>query len=260
MNELPFVWKLEKDGIISYAVGTMHAYSEDCTDALRELSDKVEQFCFELDLLSLSTQEQLRLMQKQQELYAMPMKPILALLTPEERKIYRESYGFSEEELANLTLGGVFQKGLEHEGYDPMKGLDITLMRLAQEKPRHSLETLEEQSGVIETIKGIIPEQHAQALRKLIESSGSADNDKDVNDAYKNGDADRLLNCLEMTAIGQIKEQFMYARNQRMAARALEHLNRPSIIAAGTYHLIGERSILEYLRGEGVKIERIQPK
>jgi len=154
----------------------------------------------------------------------------------------------------------VLQKGLENEGYDLTKGLDVTLMQLAQAKPRHSLETLEEQLGVIETIKDLTPEQHAQALRKLIESSGSADNDKALSDAYKNGDAERLLDCLDMTAIGQVKEQFMYSRNRQMAARALKHLGKPSIIATGTYHLIGEKSVLEYLRKEGVKIERIQPK
>lgn len=132
---------------------------------------------------------------------------------------------------------------------------------VARQLPITALETLDEQLAVFEKLT------EPQAIAALTEALDEAENgrpkEKKLLRAYASGDEQALAAALEAEfatspAARALAEPLLYGRNRLMADRLRPHLAKGgAFVGIGAAHLVGPKSVIEFLRARGVTITRV---
>lgn len=132
---------------------------------------------------------------------------------------------------------------------------------VARQLPITALETLDEQLAIFEKLT------EPQAITALTEALDEAENgrpkEKKLLRAYASGDERALAAALEAEfatspAARALAEPLLYGRNRLMAERLAPHLAKGgAFVGIGAAHLVGPKSVIEFLRARGVTITRI---
>lgn len=149
------------------------------------------------------------------------------------------------------------------QGLDPQSGLDRHLMDLAAKagKPGAGLETAASQISMLD---GMSLEEQRQLLRESLEQVDKGDaQSRALHDAWRRGD--EVLLWREMAA--QMKRDYpgLYQRinvdrNDAWLPTLQQQLQAgqgSTLVVVGALHLLGTDGVVEKLRGQGYKVERI---
>ncbi len=150
------------------------------------------------------------------------------------------------------------------QGLDPKLGLDNHFMdkALAAGKPASGLERMQEQIGVLD---GMDASEQRQFVAEALEQAdkGSAETQR-LHDAWRRGDAETLWNGMA----SDMREQYprLYRRinvdrNDAWVPKIRQLLDQPgdddALVVVGALHLLGEDGVVEKLRDQGYKVERV---
>lgn len=150
------------------------------------------------------------------------------------------------------------------QGLDPKLGLDNHFMdkALAAGKPASGLERMQEQIGVLD---GMDASEQRQFVAEALEQAdkGSAETQR-LHDAWRRGDAEALWNGMA----SDMREQYprLYRRinvdrNDAWVPKIRQLLDQPgdddALVVVGALHLLGEDGVVEKLRDQGYKVERV---
>jgi uncharacterized protein len=258
----PLFWKLEKDGITSYVLGTMHIG----VDARLRLPDIVWQkldeskiFAMETDLSGAAKLDVIR----------KDGTTLRDELGDEYWKKLEEAIGVQEAERLNQLKPMIPATLLSLRGLPETPPMDGVLHGRAinQKKKIVFLEALEHQSAMLEKW------MTARALKDMLDDlAGGEQRAKDMLAAYLAGDDAKIIAISDEEKARWVKkgraakeydeqmEDLLYRRNASWIEPIEKlHAEGGGFIAVGAMHAIGPRSILELLDKKGYKITRITP-
>lgn len=275
--EFTFLWKVEKEGLAtSHLFGTIHVPDERVNTLhaeVRAALNGADAFFAELELDDTSDMQEALLAAA-----ALPEGTTLKSLLPAD--VYRRA----GEALGDFMLNGLnrfkpfmlemtlAQQELMPDLMAGKEALDMRLYKVAKSKNMRvgGVETIEEQ---IEALANTLTveeqvESLTETLDKYFEAKARGRSDlQRMLDAWLSGSEKWML------AIGEaewdpaverdrrVREALLFRRNANMAERAA-HLMRENpgqkfVFAFGTYHFIGERSVVEMLRADGFQVTRL---
>lgn len=246
-KKLPFVWELNNHGVISYAIGTMHVmknqYAEECERYLSHAPQLLLERTFDDS-------------KKDPQLIDIPFSDIVAAAKTLDIDINTFMKIPPELQLGYLFVG---------KNYRQYAGVDLTLSKKAAGLPRYSLETPEERREAASYMN--IPGKIKQFIDADQKNPGDG---KKLFAAFKFG-FDIMMDLYEQASLPKM-ELFMLARkdwqtpelranmkkrNRTMVARAMPHLEKPSVFAVGCAHFLLEESVLEHFERQGIKTELV---
>jgi uncharacterized protein YbaP (TraB family) len=137
-------------------------------------------------------------------------------------------------------------------------------MALEAEKKLRSFETLEEQ---IQLIAGAIDQDVARYMLRTADQqwTHAAQYIEDLSMAWVQGDDQRIAEIVARDFDGypDAAARLLYNRNDRWASELLSVLENESgvfFVAVGAGHLVGERSLQDYLESIGVEVRKVTSK
>ncbi|WP_245622602.1 TraB/GumN family protein [Pseudoxanthomonas dokdonensis] len=150
------------------------------------------------------------------------------------------------------------------QGLDPGLGLDNHFMQAAAAdgKPTVGLEQAQEQ---IDLLDGMDKQEQIQFVREVLDEAdaGAAETEK-LHAAWRAGDAATLGN--EMAAemkreYPRLYQRINVERNDKWVPRIEQQLSRPgsddTLVVVGALHLLGADGVVQKLKAEGYRVERI---
>jgi uncharacterized protein len=152
-------------------------------------------------------------------------------------------------------------------GYSPDNGIDkrfITRAR-AEKKPIGELESPEYQ---IDVLSSLAPEQDEENMRHTLAHIDEIGSEiEKIRNAYFTGNVEAMAEIVsspseENQGVKEYMEKVMYSRNRTMS-QSIDRLLMdpgPYFIVIGVGHLVGDRTVLNYLKDKGYGIERVVPK
>lgn len=160
-------------------------------------------------------------------------------------------------------IGMLLQVGDAQEGgeYRPDLGVDLFYAARAREEGKEigGLETLEEQIGFFESLTGESGEEFL--LSSLRQSDPGAEELDRMVDAWKKGDIallDELVNG-SMKDSPETYDLLLVQRNKNWVPQIRKFLESDEnyLVIVGAGHLVGKQSVVQLLRNQGYKVERI---
>lgn len=147
-------------------------------------------------------------------------------------------------------------------GYDPMTGVDLTLLRLARERqmPISGFETAEDQMKMLAAGS---EEEDLVGLRQMLSEVGQADNTLDrLFNAWKRGDEAGLnaeMNKFDAENDPALYQRLLVDRNAKWVPQIEQILAGKGtvFVAVGGGHLVGKDSVIAMLRARGITAEKV---
>ena len=154
--------------------------------------------------------------------------------------------------------------------YPNMRAIDKIIYDYAKSKGKivHGIETIEEQLGIMDRFTRT--EQIISLETALIQLNEKRDYISELKEHYLKGDSQKLISFIEsimfqIPKYQKLEEKFMtlllYKRNVIMAQRIDEVLKQDSkkkyLFAFGVMHFLGEKSVIDYLKSYGYRVNRI---
>ncbi len=147
-------------------------------------------------------------------------------------------------------------------GYNPAVGADAVIMDFARNNniTLLGLESARFQSGIFSNFS---PEQQKQFLTITLQDLSTATSDfHQMESAWLAGDTVGLNALINkgLAHMPSLAEPLLYQRNQRWADVIEQMLDKPGsfFVAVGAAHLIGKKSLHEYLNERGITVTRIR--
>lgn len=147
-------------------------------------------------------------------------------------------------------------------GYDPANGPEgvITAAAKAAGKPVIGLETAQQQIGYFD---GLSTKAQVDFLTQTVDELPTAGHEMDNMVAdWAHGDPDALARLMndDLQSSPEIADVLLYKRNARWADWIKARLATPGtvFVAVGAGHLAGAHSVIDDLRGKGVRVERVR--
>ncbi|WP_341890769.1 TraB/GumN family protein [Variovorax sp. YR752] len=263
-----FLWRLQKDGRISWLYGTVHMGRLDWVfpgPQVRQAFDASQTLALELDLTDPDTQRRVAA--------GSAARPADALPAPLQQRLNRRAQAecAAVEPLARLkpelqiaTLSMLAGRRL---GLEPGYGIDMALAGMARRdgKTVAALESVDEQlkalaggsrAEVTELVASTLDELDGGRAQKMLGH---------IVQTWASGDHARLARyaewceCQRTAAEATAMRRLLEGRNPAMAAR-IDHLHRAGarvFAAVGSLHLIGPRGLPTLLAQRGYRVERI---
>ena len=147
-------------------------------------------------------------------------------------------------------------------GYDPTQGAEMQLTAAAKaaSKPISGFETLEEQLGFFDAVPENGQIAFLNATVKDIDKLGPT-LDTMVGQ-WSKGDTVNLAATMNesMAATPELTKILLWDRNARWADQIKTRLDKPGtvFVAVGAGHLAGQKSVQDYLKDLGVRVQRVQ--
>jgi uncharacterized protein YbaP (TraB family) len=152
-------------------------------------------------------------------------------------------------------------------GYDAGNGVDVYLLKRAKQEKK----TIVEIEGVdmqIALMDSLTDAENLAVFHGTLDAidSGLADEQvKGMVAAWKEGDPDGVLAVAKkydetIPVAAEVEEKFIWARNDAMAAKIQEYLDRGKerhFVAVGALHLSGPRGLLAMLRARGYVVKQL---
>jgi len=274
-----FLWKVEREGLATnYLFGTIHVPDDRIHSLHADVKAALEQadaLIGELDLTDMKEMET-----KVMEAGMLPEGQSLKALLPAD--LYADldkllsAYGLRASKLDRFQP---FMVGLTLAQLDLIKdimagkqALDVRLFTVANHKGMQvgGVETVDEQ---VEALAHTLTlEESILNLRKEVDDLLKA-KERGVSDlerimkAWLSGSERYLLALATETwdpedpLDSRMREALLYKRNRNMAARSAklmrEHPETKHFFAFGTFHFIGEQSVVDLLRADGFTVTRL---
>ena len=262
-----FIWRLSKDGRVSYLYGTIHAARPEwmfpgptLVSALRE-SDTL---ALELDVLDPDVQRRLV-----ESIVAHRSEPLPAALV---RRIDRQIKAQCVDAVAFATFAPEFQvaslsvMAARRDGLDPANAIDLVLAAVARQlgKPVASLETPElqiqallmpTQAETIEFVKSGLDDLESGRIRPMLKRMAKVWTDGDYAELSR---YERWCDCMNTAAERAAMKRLLDDRNPAIAA-AIDNLHSSGqrvFAAVGSLHMIGPNGLPALLRKRGYKVEQ----
>ena len=147
---------------------------------------------------------------------------------------------------------------LQQAGYQAELGLDMHFHTRASqdEKPRHALETLDQQLAFMD---GMAPEEQEQFLHYTLREIGRAAAQVDTMTAlWKRGDADGLATLAfgDLADMPGFRDRMLTQRNRAWVPQieALLREGRTPLVVVGALHLLGDDGLLALLEARGFTV------
>jgi uncharacterized protein YbaP (TraB family) len=262
-----FIWRLSKDGRVSYLYGTIHAARPEwmfpgptLVGALRE-SDTL---ALELDVLDPDVQGRLVA-----GVAARRNEPLPAALL---RRIDRQIKAGCVDAAAFAKLAPEFQvaslsvMAARRDGLDPANAIDLVLAAVARQfgKPVVSLETPElqiqallmpTQAETIEFVKSGLDDLESGRTRPMLKRMAKVWTDGDYAELSR---YERWCDCMGTATERAAMKRLLDDRNPAIAA-AIDTLHSGGqrvFAAVGSLHMIGPNGLPTLLRKRGYKVEQ----
>ncbi len=147
-------------------------------------------------------------------------------------------------------------------GYDPLTGVDLTLLKLARERqiPISGFETAEDQMKMLAAGS---EEEDLVGLRQMLSEVGQADNTLDrLFNAWKRGDEAGLnaeMNKFDAENDPALYQRLLVDRNAKWVPQIEQILAGKGtvFVAVGGGHLVGKDSIIAMLKARGIMAEKV---
>lgn len=257
-----FFWTAEKDGKVTYLLGTMHMGIDPETRLPQIVWDRLDAaktFAMEADISD----------------------PKLASAVMREDGTLKDDLG--DEYWTKLEKAVGPQLAAQMQGMTPMGAAAMmSLKDLPKTSPMDGVllgRAINQKKNIVYLEEGALQaailKKHmgVKALKMMIDTyeKGAAQS-KEMLDAYAAGDPDAILKITEDQKADSLKhgfskaeydaqmEDILYKRNASwIAAIEKMHTEGNAFVAVGALHLIGPRSVLEMLEKKGYKITRLEP-
>ncbi len=260
----PLLWTIEKDGKVSYALGTFHMGVDPMTrlpGVVWKQIDSEPAFAMETDLsdpsLAKDIMERSDGKTLRDELGDAYWKKLEAAITPDGAK------------RVNAMKPTIAATMLSMRGLPPTAPMDGVLLGHAQNanKSIHYLEPASVQ------VHALVRWMDTRALEEMLDDLPYGDKmQKQMLDAYLAGDDQKILAIsdderTEFKKFGrtdaeydEMMDEMLYRRNASWIDPIEKlHAQGGVFVAVGAMHLIGPKSVLEMLRAKGYKITRLSP-
>lgn len=147
-------------------------------------------------------------------------------------------------------------------GYDPLTGVDLTLLKLARERqiPISGFETAEDQMKMLAAGS---EEEDLKGLRQMLSEVGQADNTLDrLFNAWKRGDEAGLnaeINKFDAENDPALYQRLLVDRNAKWVPQIEQILAGKGtvFVAVGGGHLVGKDSVIAMLKARGIIAEKV---
>ncbi len=261
LDASPFFWKVEKEGGVSYLMGTIHSSHPDVRNIPDPVMEALTQSRVFLPELDLSYENMGRMTAAAFNFGGEPWEEKIPERLHSRLRSAAERIGLPEFMLRNLAFEMIPIFFALPPDEDFFQVMDVRLYREAREREIDivALETIDEQLAVfrnlenatiIELIEEALDEveQGYPQYRRLIE-------------AYASGRESVILEI-----IGELKEKgtetyveaLLDQRNQTMTERALPLLEEGgAFVAVGLAHLLGPGGMIEMIQAQGYTITRL---
>lgn len=274
-----FLWKVEHEGLATnYLFGTIHV-PDDRIHALHpDVKAAMEQAGALIGELDLSDTKEME--KKITAAGTLPQGQSLKALLPED--LYQDldelltPYGLRmalldrlKPFMVSLTLA---QLEIMQDALAGKQALDVRLFAVANHKGMKvgGVETIDEQVNALANTLTL--EESVVALRETVDELKKAKERgtgvlERIMLAWLSG-SERYLLALALESWDpedpldqRVQEALLYQRNRNMTARSAklmrENPTTKHVFAFGTFHFIGEKSVVEYLRQEGFTVTRL---
>ena len=260
----PALWQVSDDDTTIYLFGTIHVLPEGETwydERISSAFDASEELVFEVDMDDMAGAAQ-----EMAGMAALPEGQTLRSLMDEEDlaeyEAALEGIGVPAAALdqlepwaATMTLSLV---PLMQAGYQPDQGVEMVLRERGEDKTRSSLETMEEQIALFDTLP---MDAQLELLDATVENIDNVVSSIETMKAeWLSGDADALGELMndEMDD-PELYERLLVNRNRNWVNWIENRLEEPGtvFIAVGAGHLAGEGSVQRILAERGLTAERV---
>ena len=268
--EKTFLWRIQSKKNTVYMLGSIHFLKKDVYPLSRTIEDaftKSDVLAVEADINDISRLDLQKLIES----------AFYAAGDSLEKHVSGETFNLIKDETARagLPMELVYNQKpwflaltlesmeLMKSGYDPNYGIDKYFLSKAEGRKRISeLESLDYQ---IDLLAGLNDEEQElfllytlRELRILVEEV-----DKLV-DAWKSGAVEKMESTVtrslaEDRRFYTIYDKLLYKRNRNMAQKIEGYLktNGTYFVIVGAAHLLGDKGIIELLKGKGYSVEQL---
>ncbi len=268
-GEREFLWKLSSEsGATLYVLGTIHVVKPDFYPLPVEMENafqKSRAILMELDM-SKQDKEKTQALVRQNGVYT-GTENLFEHSSPETQKniqtfcannkLSPENFIRMKPWLASITI---LQLELARLGYHGSDGIDLhfTAEAAAQGKKVIGLETEEFQLNLFANLPQDL--QELMLKRTLLDISTLSEDAGMLMKAWKDGDDQEMEGVMnkdlkEYPELAPVEEKIIYERNISMAQKLEPYLKGHDtfMVAIGSGHLVGNRSVIELLKQKGFK-------
>ncbi len=266
------LWQINSSYNKIYILGSIHLGKENLYPLKEEIEKaykEAEKIVVEVDITKIDALKMNKILKK----YAFcppdkSLKDLISPLTYEKLKKKLKELGIKFEDVENYrpwflaTLITDWQ--FMHLGFYPQYGIDIYFINkaLKDNKEILGIESTEEQLEILYSLSE--KEQDLFLLYTLIDLDNFENEIKQIIEAWKKADADKLASILNLTLIrypqfSSLYEKLIYERNKKILNKIEELLRGDKIyfVIIGAGHLVGERGIIKELKERGYKINQL---
>ncbi len=268
------LWKVTSDsGATLYLLGTIHVFKPEyypLPDEMEKAFAKARALIVEIDMTKVDPKTTQSIV-AQRGLYA-PPDNLTQHLSASSTKLLQD---FSERRnlpFNNLTrmkpwlvAMQVLQTELQQLGYVSSSGIDLHFMNEANKSGKKviGLEALEFQLNLFANLPDDLQEQFLTL--GLIDLTNLPTDAQDMMKAWNDGDDKKLEELLnkdvkEHPELEPVQEKILYERNITMAQKLEAYLKGGTdtyVVAIGSGHLVGDRSVIALLKKQGYKITQV---
>lgn len=259
------LWKISGNGLKqpSYIFGTMHIIcSEDyfLPDSANAAIERARQLIFEIDLDDIGIMQSMMAGKNMNNNVRLAdlMKPSqydsLGRFLKDSLKMDINEYDRTKP----LLLGGLLMQNIldcKTASYE----LNFLLLGMKKQAAIHGLETVQEQSGFIDSIP--YKKQAEMLLQSMRTFSESKKDLLQLIRQYKNQDVQALQKGFaeDDGGLAEFQPLLLADRNKRWIPKLEDYMKKEaSFIAVGAGHLGGKEGVLELLRGKGYAVEAVK--
>ncbi len=261
----PALWKVADKDTTIYLFGTIHILPKEnnwLTDKVKQAFDESNELVTEVDIDGAGDQQP-----KMMAAARLPDGQTLrSLMSEDERTKYEaalaqlklppQALDQFKPWFATNALGTIIPI---RNGYAGDNGADVALNRLAGDKQKDALETIDFQLGMFD---GLTQEQQLAMLDRTAKWVPLSGDTLDMMvSSWLAGDVGAVAVFLNWGMIDpEVRERLITSRNANWAEWIEHRLDRPGIVfvAVGAGHVAGRGSVQEQLAERGIETERIQ--
>lgn len=264
----PLMWVVRDADSTVYLFGSIHLMkpgTEWQTSKVKDAFAKSETLWLELTDMD----DQAKMMGLVRQYGFDPSRKVTDGLTPEEvakLESVLASKGMTLQQLMPMRKWMLSLVLLQLEsarlGYDPVTGVDLTLLKLARERqmPISGFETAEDQMKMLAAGS---EEEDMVGLRQMLSEIGLADNTLDrLFNAWKRGDEAGLnaeMNKFDAENDPALYQRLLVDRNAKWVPQIEQILAGKGtvFVAVGGGHLVGKDSVIAMLKARGIVAEKV---
>jgi len=266
------LWQVSSPRNKIYILGSIHLGEENLYPLKKEIEKaykEAEKIVVEADITKINSLRMNEILKK----YAFcpqdkSLRDLISPLTYKKLKKKLKEFNIEFEEvenyrpwfLATLLTDWQFMR----LGYNPQYGIDIYFINkaLKDNKEILEIESVEEQMEMLYSLPE--KEQDLFLLYTLVDLDNFKDEIKQIIEAWKKADTDKLASVLNLTLFRypqfkSLYEKLIYERNEKILNKIEELLKGSKIyfVIVGAGHLVGRGGIIKKLKERGYKINQL---